>query len=86
MYCVSVARLLASIGIQDFLIYGLATHGPKGTLCAAWVNPDTEYDLTNEEDILQFMIFVLKLRKVAADLLHKYTEVKESLLQRIEDK
>ena len=38
MYCVSTVRFLAAMGIKDFPIFGLATHGPHGTICAAWVS------------------------------------------------
>ena len=37
-YCTSIVRALSALGIHDFPIYGLATVGHYGTLCAAWCN------------------------------------------------
>ncbi|KAI0653115.1 hypothetical protein C8Q70DRAFT_937886 [Cubamyces menziesii] len=85
-------QFYAALGITDIPIYGLATAGQNGTIGSAWYCSSTEttyvvqsclqqyiYDMTNDSHILQYLIFLFKLRPKAALIQERYQQASTKL-------
>ncbi|KZP28911.1 hypothetical protein FIBSPDRAFT_1039260 [Athelia psychrophila] len=72
-YLIASVTFLASIGIKDHRVFGLATNGPKGGVLMAWWAAEDEkiyiierdihtFDISTPTGAVQFAIFLIRLR------------------------
>ncbi|KZP28936.1 hypothetical protein FIBSPDRAFT_947334 [Athelia psychrophila] len=87
-YLIASVTFLASIGIKDHRVFGLATNGPKGgVLMAWWATKDDRiyiierdiytFNISNPIDAVQFAIFLLRLRADNDKIKKRFADHKE---------
>ncbi|KAI0695690.1 hypothetical protein C8T65DRAFT_814840 [Cerioporus squamosus] len=82
--CVSAAKFLATLGIKDFPVYGLATSGQYGYCIYITDCNTTQHRFDACEDgMVRFVHFLWGLRQHAEELKARFDSIREELVERM---
>ncbi|KZP03873.1 hypothetical protein FIBSPDRAFT_1055030 [Athelia psychrophila] len=87
-YLIASVTFLASIGIKDHRVFGLATDGPKGGILMAWWAAEDEkiyiierdihtFDISTPTGAVQFAIFLIRLRAANDKIKKRFADHEE---------